>query len=120
MVTSRSCKPSFGARQTDLEQAGTKTDLAGDERRAAGRATLLAVPVGKQRPFLGDAIDVRRLVAHHALVVGADVPVADVIAPDDDDVGFLVGCDAGPTTNATAMNRASPIAGMSLFMSPPS
>ena len=30
------------------------------------------------------------LVAHHAAVVVADVPSADVIAPDDEDVGFLV------------------------------
>jgi len=28
-------------------------------------------------------------VAHHALVVGADVPVADVVSPDDEDVGFI-------------------------------
>ena len=80
----------LGARQADLEQAGAERRLPGDEGRAAGGAALLAVPVGEQRAFLGDAVDVGRLVAHHALVVGADVPVADVVAPDDQDVGFLV------------------------------
>ena len=79
----------LGARQADLEQAGAEARLAGDERPAAGGAALLAVPVGEQRAFLGDAVDVGRLVAHHALVVGADVPVADVVAPDDEDVGLL-------------------------------
>ena len=81
----------FGrARQADLGEAGADGRLPGDERRAAGGAALLAIPVGEQRAFLGDAVDVRRLVAHHAHVVGADVELADVIAPDDEDVGLLV------------------------------
>ena len=83
-------QPFLRARQADLEHAGAEARLAGDEARAPGGAALLAVPVGEQRAFLGDAVDVRRLVAHHALVVGADVPVADVVAPEDEDVGFLV------------------------------
>jgi hypothetical protein len=33
-----------------------------------------------------DTINVGRPVTHHALVVGGDVPVADVIAPDDENV----------------------------------
>ena len=41
-------------------------------------------------PSLRDAVDVRRLVAHHAHVVGADVELADVVAPDDQDVGRLL------------------------------
>ena len=56
------------ARQADLGEAGADGRLPGDERRAAGGAALLAVPVGEQRAFLGDAVDVRRLVAHHALL----------------------------------------------------
>ncbi len=82
-------QPLLGAGQADLQQAGAEWRLAGDERGAAGGAALLAVPVGEERAFLGDAIDVRRLVAHHALVVGAEVPVADVVAPEDEDVGLL-------------------------------
>ena len=79
------------ARQADLEQSGTERRLAGDERGAPGGAGLLAVVVGEQRALAGDAIDVGRLVAHHALVVGAEVPVADVVAENDQDVGSLAG-----------------------------
>ena len=64
--------------------------LAENERRAARRATLLRVGVGEQRPFLGDAVDVGRLVTHDAEAVGADVVPADVVAPDDQDVGLRV------------------------------
>ena len=84
------CLQSFlRAGQADLEHAGPEPRLAGDETRTAGRAALLAVPVGEQRAFLRDAIDVRRLVAHHAVVVGADVPVADVVSPQDQNIGLL-------------------------------
>ena len=69
-------KPFLGARQADLEQAGAEARLAGDERGASGGAGLLRVVVGEDRTFLGDAVDVRRAIAHHAAVVGADVPVA--------------------------------------------
>ena len=53
-----------------------------------GGAGLLAVVVGEDRAFAGDAVDVGRAVAHHAAIVGADVPVADVVAHDDQDVGL--------------------------------
>ena len=79
------------AGQTDLEHAGAKAGLAGDEARATGGAALLAIPVGEVRTFLGDAVNVRRLVAHHAVIVHADVEPADVVAPDHEDVGLLVG-----------------------------
>jgi hypothetical protein len=44
-------------------------------------ATPLALPIGEGRPLFRDAIDVGRLVAHHALAVVADVPIADFVAP---------------------------------------
>ena len=50
----------------------------------------------KSAPSLGDAVDVGRLVAHHAVVVGADVELADVVAPDDEDVRLGGG---GPRRN---------------------
>src|SRR5262249_38579705 len=40
-------------------------------------------------PLLGDAVDVGSAIAHHAAVVGADVPVTDVVAPDHEDVRSL-------------------------------
>src|SRR6185312_2440506 len=57
----------------------------------AGGATLLAVIVGERHAFVGDAVDVRRPVAHHAPAEVADVPGADVIAPEDQEIGLL-GC----------------------------
>ena len=78
------------AGQTDLGHAGADGHAAADEGRATRRAALLRVVIGEGDAFFGDAIDVRRLVAHHAAAVVADVPGADVVAPDDEDVGFLV------------------------------
>ncbi len=89
--------PLVRAGHPDGEQTGAEGVLAEDEGRPPGGAALLGVPVGEERPFLCHGVDVGRLVAHHPLVVGADVPVADVVAPDDQDVGFVFcrkGCRA--------------------------
>ena len=77
------------AGHADLGQAGADRVLAGDEAGAAGGAALLAVVVGERHAFVGDAVDVRGLVAHHAPAEVADVPDADVVAPEDQDVGLL-------------------------------
>ena len=58
---------------------------AGDKRGPAGRTGLLAVVVGEDRALVGDAVEVGRAIAHLAAVVGADVPVADILAHNDDD-----------------------------------
>ncbi len=81
----------LGARQADLGEAGAEHALARDERRAARGAGLLAVIVGEDHAFLGDAVDVGRPVAHQAHRVGADVGLADVVAPDDENVGLVLG-----------------------------
>ena len=78
------------AGEADLGQAGAQAGLAGNERRPACRAALLGIVIREHHAFLGDAVDVGRLVAHHAVRVGADVRLADVIAPDDDDVGSVL------------------------------
>ena len=49
------------------------------------------VVVGEDHALLGDAVDVRRAVAHQPVRVGADVRLADVVAPDDDDVRLRCG-----------------------------
>ena len=79
----------IGAGHPDLGQARPDRVLAGDERGPAGRAALLAVVIGEGDALVGDAVDVGRPVAHLAPVVVADVPPADVIAPQDQDVGLL-------------------------------
>src|ERR1700733_13987636 len=58
-------EPELGPRQTHLGEAGADRRLASDEGGAAGGATLLAVPVGEDRAFLADAVDVGRAVAHN-------------------------------------------------------
>ncbi|MNN53542.1 hypothetical protein D3C81_1683060 [compost metagenome] len=80
--------------QADGEQAGAERVFAEDEGGTAGGAGLLAIGVGEQRTLFGDAVDVRRLVTHHPLVVGADVVVADVVAEDHQDVRFVRRIDA--------------------------
>ena len=76
-------------RQSDLGETGAHRRLACDERGPTGSAALLAVPVSEHRALLGDAVDIRRLVTHHAVVVGAEVELADVVTPYDEDVGLL-------------------------------
>jgi hypothetical protein len=76
--------------QAHLGEARADRRLPGEERGAPGGAALLPVPVGEQGAFPGDAVDVGRLVAHHAEVVGTDVVPADIVTPDDQDVRLLL------------------------------
>ena len=80
-----------GSGHADGQQTGTEWLFTGNEGCAAGSAGLLTVVIGKEGPFIGDPVQVRGLVAHHPLVVGTDVPVADVIAHDGKNIG-LGGC----------------------------
>ncbi len=75
-----------GAGHADLGQAGADRVLAGDEAGAAGGAALLGVVVGEDDPFVRHAVDVGGPVAHHAVAEVADVPDADVVAPEYEDV----------------------------------
>jgi hypothetical protein len=75
--------------QANAQETGTERALAGDEGAAPGGAGLLAVGIGEDDAFLGDTVDVRCAVAHDAHVVGTKVPVAEVIAEDDDDVRLV-------------------------------
>ncbi len=70
--------------------------LAGQKRGAPGGAALLAVVVQEAEPFVRDAIDVRRLVAHQAVAVAAQVGDADVVAEDDENVGLRGGHSGSP------------------------
>ena len=65
----------------DGEQTGAEGVLPEDEGCPPGGEALLGVPVGKKRSYLRHGVDVGCLVAHHLLVLGADVPVADVVTP---------------------------------------
>ena len=90
MVGAAAGKPDRRAGLADRGHAGADRQLAGDEVGAARRAARLGVVVGEQHALGGDLVEVRRAARHHAAVVGADVPDADVVAHDDDDVGPLL------------------------------
>jgi hypothetical protein len=55
-----------------------------------GRTALIGVGISEDQPLFCEAIDVGRLVAHHAFRKGADVGDTDVVTPDDDDIRLLV------------------------------
>src|SRR5215510_3199969 len=78
-----------GAGHADLGVARAQATLAGDERGAPRRATLLGIIVGEDYAFLGDSVNVVRPEAHQSHRVGTDVGLADVVTPDDDEVWFL-------------------------------
>src|SRR5262249_29118015 len=69
-----------GAREPDFGQASPQRCLSGDKARSSGSATLFCIIVGEHRAFARKAVDVRRLVAHQAVRVGADIRLSDVVA----------------------------------------
>ena len=105
----------IGSRHPHLAQAGAEDALAGDEGRTPRGAALLAVTIGEHDSFVGDAVDIRRLVAHHAVAVGADVPHADVIAPDDQNVRFLFCCHRPSFWGAIKQLSRLPVTLMQVF-----
>jgi hypothetical protein len=63
--------------------------LTCNECRTTCGATLLAIIVGEQHPFFGNAVNAGRLVAHHAHVVSADIRPAHIVPPDHQNVRLL-------------------------------
>ena len=59
---------------------------AGDKGGTAGRTTLLAVVIREHGAFVGDPVDIRRLVSHQPMAVGADVRDADIVAHYNQDI----------------------------------
>jgi hypothetical protein len=86
MVTASAGRPVGAPVLTYGGHAGSDRQFAGNEGCAACRATRLGVVVGEQHALGGKFVQVWCPSGHHAAVVGADVPDADVIAHDDDDV----------------------------------
>src|SRR5262249_53956910 len=76
-------------RHADLRETGANGVLSADEACAAGGAALLRVVVGERGALVSNAIDVGCAVSHHPAAEERAVPDADVIAPEDEDVGFL-------------------------------
>ncbi len=79
-----------GTRKLRHDHARPQRMHAGEEGGAAGRAALLGIIGHKPRAFFPEAVDVGRLPNHEPLMVSADVHDADVVAHDEQDVGFAV------------------------------
>src|SRR5579862_2854626 len=75
-----------GPRHSDLGQTRTDRILASDERGPTRSAALLSVVIGEGDAFVAYTVDVGRSVAHLSEAVVADVPPADVIALEDENV----------------------------------
>ena len=101
----------FGRGQADFQQPGAERRLPGDERRASRGAGLLSVVVREQRALAGESVDVRRAAAHHAAVVGTDVPDAHVIGHDHDDVRLAAARSRCPRRSWCRLLRLSPRTG---------
>lgn len=74
---------------TNFGHASSHGNVPADECRASRGTTLLPVVIGEADAFAGNAVDVGRFVAHHPPVVVADIPRADIIAPDDENIRLL-------------------------------
>ncbi len=81
----------LGPGQPHLAEAGAEHALTGDKGRPTGGAALLGIIVDELAALLGDPVDVRGLIPHQPIAVTTEVALADVVAPEDEDVGFAVG-----------------------------
>src|SRR6516225_11086699 len=78
------------AGQLRRDHASAQRMHAGKEGIAPGGTTLLGVVVHEDRTLLADAVDVGGFSHHQAAVVDARLHPADVVAHDEEDVGFLL------------------------------
>ena len=78
------------AGQLRRDHAGAQRMHAGEEGVAPGRAALLGVVGHEHRAFIADAVDVGRFADHQAAVIDARLHPADVVAHDEENVGFGV------------------------------
>src|SRR5271170_7845699 len=79
----------FGGWQPDVQQTRAERRLTSNERGPPRSAGLLRVVIGEECALIGDSVNVRRAPAHHAAMVGTDVPYADIVRHDHDDVRLL-------------------------------
>ena len=97
----------IGAGHTNGQETGAEGVLAVNKRGTTSGAALLSVSIGKQSALFGKTVDVGRLVAHNAVVVGTDVMDADIVTPNHEDVG-LISCDRGPFKSKAEQRGGNP------------
>src|SRR5580704_12167846 len=69
-----------GAGLANRGEPGAQRYLPGDEVGAAGRAARLRVVISKAHALGCELVEVRRFAGHDALVIGADIEPADIVA----------------------------------------
>ena len=86
-----SAQPCRAAGQLRHGQTGAHRVHAGVERCPAGGTALHRRIVHEDAALLGDTVDVRRFADHPAAVIDLRLHQADVVAHDEQDVGFVGG-----------------------------
>ena len=76
--------------QLRRDHAGAQRMHAGEKGIAACGAALLGIVMREDRAFIADAVDVWRFANHQPAMVDARLVEADVVAHDEEDVGFLL------------------------------
>src|SRR5690606_2730150 len=82
--------PHRGTGHADLAQPAAQHALTQGKRGATRRAALLAIGVGEAHALGSDTVDVGRAIPHHTAAIAGQIPHADVIAEDDQDVGLVI------------------------------
>ena len=98
--------PQGGAGHADLGQARADRLLAGDERGTASGAALLAIKIREHRALAGDAVHVRRAIAHEAVVVAAQIEPPDVVGHDEENVRLVALCHVSPPVRLVTPTRS--------------
>ena len=78
------------SRKLGRNHASAQGMHAGEKGIAPGGSALLSVVVHESRAFAGNPVDVWRFPDHQALMIATRLHPADVIAHDEQDIGFLV------------------------------
>ena len=74
---------------THCGHPGADRQLAGDECSASCCAARLGIVISEAHALGGELVEVRRPAGHHALVVCTDVPIADIVAHNHNDIGSI-------------------------------
>src|ERR1700675_917713 len=79
-----------GPREADGKQSSSEWVLPQNERRTARSTALLSIGVSEERSLFRQAVDVGGSFSPHPDVVGADIPEADVVPPNNEAVRLLL------------------------------
>jgi hypothetical protein len=96
-----------------LERLVRRTRLSGDERRASGGTAVVGVIIRKHHAFLGNPVDIWRVMPNEVVCIGADVGLAEIVTNDYEDVRLcrllgLRGLDSGPLGKGDACGYGRP------------